>query len=187
MNQGLISEQIVIEEVKKAIVETLGMEASTIQADSSLMRDLGAESLDFLDINYRLEQVFGIKMARHSLLEHIEEVFGEDSAIDGSGQLTELAVSMLRTRLDESAMELSPGMDMDEVPSMVTVRSMARNVLDVLASLPEKCSNCGQAAWETTDTHRIQCQSCGTPATFTNGDDLIHQWLTEMKSQSATS
>ena len=75
MNQGLISEQIVIEEVKNAIVETLGIEASTIEADSSLMRDLGAESLDFLDINYRLEQAFGIKMARHSLLEHIEEVF----------------------------------------------------------------------------------------------------------------
>ena len=186
MNQGLISEQIVIEEVKNAIVETLGIEASTIQADSSLMRDLGAESLDFLDINYRLEQAFGIKMARHSFLEHIEEVFGEDSAIDGSGQLTALAVSLLQTRLDESAGELSPGMDMDEVPGMVTVRSMARNVLDVLASLPEKCSNCGQTAWETTNSHRIQCQSCGTSASYTNGDDLIHQWLTEMKSQSST-
>ena len=110
MNQGLVTEQIVIEEVKKAIVETLGVEASTIQADSSLMKDLGAESLDFLDISYRLEQAFGIKMARHSVLEHIEEVFGEDSAIDGSGQLTELAVRLLRTRLDEGGTALTPGM-----------------------------------------------------------------------------
>ncbi|HBD06903.1 MAG TPA: hypothetical protein DCZ69_01460 [Syntrophobacteraceae bacterium] len=187
MNQGLISEETVIEEVKNATAETLGIEANTIEADSSFMRDLGAESLDFLDINYRLEQVFAIKMARHSLLEHIEEVFGEDSAIDGGGQLTDLAVRLLRSRLDDSAAELSPGMDMDEVPSMVTVRSMAQNVLDVLASLPEHCSNCGQANWQTTDGRKIQCQSCGTPASFINGDDLIHQWLTEMKSQSSDS
>jgi acyl carrier protein len=187
MNQGLVTEQIVIEEVKKAIVETLGVEASTIQTDSSLMKDLGAESLDFLDISYRLEQVFGIKMARHSILEHIEEVFGEDSAIDGSGQLTELAVRLLRTRLDEGGTALTPGMDMDEVPSLVTVRSMARNVLDVLASLSEKCTGCGQSAWQTTDGHRIQCQSCGNQATFTNGDDLVHQWLTELKAQSSAS
>src|SRR5512147_2918579 len=98
MSQGLITEQIVIEEVKKAIVETLGVDETTISPESSLMRDLGAESLDFLDINYRLEQVFGLKLARHSILEHIEEVFGEDSAIDGSGQLTEQAVRFLLER-----------------------------------------------------------------------------------------
>ena len=34
-----------------------------------LMADLGAESLDFLDLNYRLEQTFGIRMARHFVLE----------------------------------------------------------------------------------------------------------------------
>jgi len=181
MNQGLITEENVVEEVKKAIVETLGIEEQTIHPESSLMKDLGAESLDFLDMNYRLEQVFGIKMARHSILEHIEEIFGEDSAIDGAGQLTEHAVRMLRARFDDGDLALTPGMDMDEVPAIVTVRAIARNVLDVLDSMPEKCPSCGQSTWQTADGRRIHCQSCGAPAPFVNGDDLIRQWLTQMQ------
>ncbi|MDP7555344.1 MAG: phosphopantetheine-binding protein, partial [Nitrospinota bacterium] len=76
MKQNFISEQMVIDEMKKAIVETLSAKEETIKPESSLINDIGAESLDFLDINYRLEQGFGIKMARHFILEHIEEMFG---------------------------------------------------------------------------------------------------------------
>jgi len=82
MKQNLITEETVFAELKKAIVETLRVEENAIKPESSLIKDLGAESLDFLDINYRLEQTFGIKMARHFILEHIEEMFGEGSAID---------------------------------------------------------------------------------------------------------
>ena len=82
MSQNLVTEEKVYEELKKAIVETLRVEEGSVTPESSLINDLGAESLDFLDINYRLEQSFGIKMARHFVLEHIEELFGEGSAID---------------------------------------------------------------------------------------------------------
>ncbi len=89
MKQNLITEETVFAELKKAIVETLRVDENAIKPESSLIKDLGAESLDFLDINYRLEQTFGIKMARHFILEHIEEMFGEGSAIDENGQLTD--------------------------------------------------------------------------------------------------
>lgn len=79
MKQNVISEATVLEELKKAIAQTLKLDKDTIQADHSLVKDLGAESLDFLDVDYRLEQTFGIKMARHFVLEHIEEMFGEGS------------------------------------------------------------------------------------------------------------
>ena len=79
MKQNLITEQRVFDEVKKAIVETLRVDENQIKPESSLIKDIGAESLDFLDINYRLEQIFGIKMARHFILEHVEEIFGEGS------------------------------------------------------------------------------------------------------------
>jgi acyl carrier protein len=181
MSQNLITEEKVFEEIKKAIVETLRVDENSIVRESSLINDLGAESLDFLDINYRLEQAFGMKMARHFVLEHIDEMFGEGTAIDEDGRLTGKAIELLKIRFGNNMPELQPGMDMDEIPAMVTVQSMVQGVLDILNSLPDKCSSCGNTAWQSNDGVKIKCGSCGEGATFTNGDDLIKAWLTRVQ------
>jgi len=181
VKQNFITEQKVFDEMKKAIVETLRYDEGSIRAESSLIKDLGAESLDFLDINYRLEQTFGIKMARHFVLEHIEEIFGEGSAIDENGQLTDKAIELLKIRFGDNMPDLSAGMDMDEVPTLITVQSISSGVLDILDTLPEKCSNCGNSSWELSDGNRIRCGSCKEHAVFTNGDDLTKEWLTKVQ------
>ncbi len=183
MGQNLITEQKVFEELKKVIVETLRADENTVKSETSLIKDLGAESLDFLDINYRLEQAFGIKMARHFVLEHIEEMFGEGSAIDENGKLTEKAIELLKIRLGDDMPNLTAGMDMDEVPTLITTQSIAKGVMDILDGLPEKCSHCGSSAWKTQDGTHIKCGSCGEPAVFTNGDDLIKGWLTKIQEE----
>ncbi|HAM52854.1 MAG TPA: hypothetical protein DCP92_19960 [Nitrospiraceae bacterium] len=181
--QKIISEATVLEEVKKAITETLTIDKESVKPESSIIKDLGAESLDFLDINYRLEQTFGIKMARHFILEHIEEMFGEGSAIDENSQLTDKAITLLKIRMGDSLPELRPGMDMDEVPTLITVQSLTSGVMDILDSLPEKCSACGNSAWKSDANVRIKCGSCGEYATFANGDDLIKAWLTKIQNE----
>src|SRR4030066_2513091 len=130
MGQTIITEQKVFDELKKAVLETLRADEDSIRPGSSLIKDLGAESLDFLDINYRLEQAFGIKMARHFVLEHIEEMFGEGSAIDENGKLTGKAIELLKIRLGDNVPDLTPGMDMDEIPTLITAQSIAKGVMD---------------------------------------------------------
>lgn len=183
MNQTLIPDQKVLEEVQKSISEAIDIDLSKVQPDSSLMKDLGAESLDFLDINYRLEQTFGIKMARHSVLEHIEEMFGEESAIDADGKLTDKAVKVLSLRFNNSSDQLTAGMDMDEMPALVTVNSIVDGVKSLLDTLPEKCPKCGNQEWTIQKLSRLQCSSCGNNAPFTNGDDLIDQWLAKVQEE----
>lgn len=183
MKQTIISEQKVFEELRKAIMETLRADESSVRPGSSLIRDLGAESLDFLDMNYRMEQTFGIKMARHFVLEHIEEMFGEGTAIDEEGRLTEKAVRMLKIRFGDNMPDISPGMDMDEVPAYITVQSIVGGVMDILDSLPERCPGCGSASWKSDDGARITCGSCGASATFKNGDDLTREWLKKVSSE----
>ena len=183
MSQHVITEEKVFEELKKAIIETLRVDEHLIKPESSLINDLGAESLDFLDINYRLEQAFGMKMARHFVLEHIEEMFGEGTAIDEDGRLTEKAIALLRIRFGDNMPELQPGMDMDEVPAMLTVQSMVQGVMDILNGLPEKCETCGNAAWKSEDGVKVTCGSCGENAVFPNGDDLIKAWLTRVQEE----
>ncbi len=183
MKQNFVTEQKVFDELKKAIVETLRVDENSIKPENSLIKDLGAESLDFLDINYRLEQTFGIKMARHFVLEHIEEMFGEGSAIDENGQLTDKAIELLKIRFGDDMPNLTSGMDMDEVPTLITAQSIAKGIMDILDSLPEKCSGCGNSAWKSDDRGRIKCGSCGEYATFTNGDDLTKEWLAKVQEE----
>lgn len=182
MSQNLISEGKVLEEVKKGIVETLNVDKDAIKPESSLIGDLGAESLDFLDVNYRLEQTFGIKMARHFVLEHVEETFGEGAAVDADGRLTDKAISLLKIRMGENP-ALHAGMDMDEVPVLITAQSIARGVLDILDSLPEKCPSCAASAWTVENEVRIKCGACGEFASFRNGDELVKEWLSKIQNE----
>lgn len=183
MPNHLVSEETVFKELKVAIVETLQVDEGSIEPGSSFTNDLGAESLDFLDINYRLEQSFGIKMARHFVLEHIEEMFGEGSAIDDDGLLTDKSVALLNLRYSEHMLEFKPGMDMDDVPAMVTVESFTKGVMDILNTIPEQCAKCSSTEWKSEDGMKVCCGSCGESATYMNGDDLIVDWLTKVQQE----
>jgi hypothetical protein len=114
----------------------------------------------------------------------VETIFGEGSAIDKNGQLTDKAVELLKIRAGRDfPEEIRAGMDMDEVPALVTVRTMAKGVMDILDSLPEACTARVSAAWRAEDGVRISCGSCGAHATFDNGDDLTKAWLARVQEE----
>jgi acyl carrier protein len=170
--------------MQRAVADTLNVKPEEVRPETSLVRDLEAESLDFLDINYRVEQTFDIKMARHTMLEHVEELFGEGSAVDDDGCLTGRAVRLLKIRFGDEVSDLQPGMDMDDVPALVTVQSMVDGVADILDSLPEKCPQCGAEAWVSEDSVHVKCGECGAPAVYRSGDELIRAWLERVQGDS---
>lgn len=175
MSQNLISDDAILEEVKQAIAHTTGIEKEAIAPDSSLVDDLGVLSLDFLDINFRLEQVFGIKMARNFVLEHVEEMFGEGVAINEESEVTEKGVEVLKLRLNEAADDLEPGTPVDELPALVTPRTLAGAVRDVLNYLPGKSPS--GADWKIEDGTRVVCAETGQPASLPSGDEVVQNWL----------
>ncbi len=181
MPQNLIGEERILEEVKNAIAQTTGVERESITPDSSLVNDLGVLSLDFLDVNFRLEQVFGIKMARNYVLEHAEELFGEGTVINEDSEITEKGVEILKLRLKEAADGLEPGTPVDELPAFVTPRTLASAVRDILACLPER-SPAG-AEWKTEDGTRIVCSKTGSPAVFPSGDEVVQRWLRSLQEE----
>lgn len=52
----------ILEEVKSALVEHLGVDAEMIREDSKLIDDLGADSLDLVELTMDLEEKFGLKI-----------------------------------------------------------------------------------------------------------------------------
>lgn len=82
--------------VTESLVDALGVEEDEINLDASLTEDLGAESIDFLDIVFRLEKAFGIKIPRGDLFP--ENLLSSPEYVK-DGKLTEEGLVVLREKM----------------------------------------------------------------------------------------
>ena len=180
MANALVTPARVEEEVKKALAKSLRKDPAAISMDASVIGKLGGTSLDFLDVTFRLEQVFGIRLAHQVLLDHVEEAFGEGKAIDASGCLTAPAVELLKLRLGDHP-SLTAGMFADEVPALVTPRTLANGVVEILDQLPAACTHCHTSVWKSEDGARVVCGACGKPAAYPDGDTLAKRWIADVE------
>ena len=83
--------------VSATLVEALNVDEEEIQPTSTLQGDLGAESIDFLDIVFRLEREFGIKIPRGELFP--ESIFQGDPEFVQNGKVTDKGLAELRARM----------------------------------------------------------------------------------------
>src|SRR5947208_12748256 len=83
--------------VTQVLVESLNVDEGDVTPTATLQGDLGAESIDFLDIVFRLEREFGIKIPRNELFP--ESIFQGDPEFVTNGKVTERGLAELRTRM----------------------------------------------------------------------------------------
>src|SRR6185437_12263070 len=83
--------------VSSTLVEALNVDEDEIKPTSTLQGDLGAESIDFLDIVFRLEREFGIKIPRGELFP--ESIFQGDPEFVQDGKVTSRGLEELRTKM----------------------------------------------------------------------------------------
>ena len=125
-----MEEKEIYENVKEAIVEALGVEPEEVEPNSVLFDDLGAESLDLLDIVFRLEKTFGIKVPRGGIQQDVFAAEGlkeEDVVVDGA--LTALGAEKLRERMPEVDKEkINEGFRTDDIPILFTVQTFVNIV-----------------------------------------------------------
>ena len=91
------SKEEIYSKVSETLVDSLNVDPEDVRPDSTLQGDLGAESIDFLDIVFRLERGFGIKIPRGELFP--ESIFQGDPEFVQNGKVTDKGISELRTRL----------------------------------------------------------------------------------------
>ena len=87
----------ILEKVRETLVDALGLDDDEVTPTSRLKADLGAESIDFLDIVFRLEKNFNTKIPRNDLFP--ESLFSADAGFAENGRVTEKGLIELRTRL----------------------------------------------------------------------------------------
>ena len=86
----------IFEKVKDVLDNALGADPEDVTMEATLIGDLGAESIDFLDISFKLEQEFSIKIDQGELFP--ENLMSDDTLVE-DGKLTDKAMDILRERM----------------------------------------------------------------------------------------
>jgi acyl carrier protein len=122
----------IFEKVRNALVDALGVDEDDVKPDATMVGDLGAESIDFLDIVFRLEKAFGIKIPRGELFP--EDVLSSSEFVN-NGKVNAAGIAALKSRMpfaDLSKFEANPSVQ--NFANTLTVEDMVRYVQSKLAA-----------------------------------------------------
>lgn len=115
--------------VREIIAEVLVIDEDEIALNSRLIADLGAESIDFLDLVFKLEKEFKIKIPRGQLEKNARGVLSEDEFEKG-GVLTEQGLQALKSYLSEvPADQFKANMKVNEIPMLFTVETFCKLIV----------------------------------------------------------
>jgi acyl carrier protein len=127
------SQEEIYTKVSATLVEALNVDEDEISPAATLQGDLGAESIDFLDIVFRLEREFGIKIPRGELFP--ESIFQGDPEFVQNGKVTDKGLEELRQRMpfaDLSKFERNP--DLAGISDLFTVEMITRYIQGKLSA-----------------------------------------------------
>ena len=118
----------IFDKVKEELIEALGVEDDEVTEDATMVGDLGAESIDFLDIVFKLEKAFGISIPR-------EELFPDDILTNAEyvvdGKLNAEGLEELKKRMpfaDLAKFEQDP--QVQNFGQMLTVKDLCNYVAE---------------------------------------------------------
>ncbi len=126
----------ILSKIKEVLVDALGVDEDEVTPEARLTKDLGAESIDFLDITFKLEQVFGFKIPQGELF---PESAAQDPQYVADGKVTPKGLTEMKRKLphiDFSEFEKNPRLA--DIGNVFTV--------DVLVNYVERKLGAGAAA-----------------------------------------
>jgi acyl carrier protein len=126
------SDAEVFDKVKTCLVEALGVDDDEVTPEASIMGDLGAESIDWLDIVFRLERAFSIKIPHGELSP--EDILTNAEFVH-DGKVTSAGLAQLKQRMpfaNLTKFESNPVVQ--DFPHLLTVQDMVRYVESKLAA-----------------------------------------------------
>lgn len=122
-----MSRDEIVQKVQEVLVDALGVDDDEVTTEATLMGDLGAESIDFLDIVFRLEKAFGIKVPREELFP--AEGLLNDPELVSNGKLTEKGLAELREKVPHTDLgEFENDPDINKLADLFTVNAIVNYI-----------------------------------------------------------
>ena len=119
--------------LRELLLPVFGLDSvDEIQPDHSLVYDLGAESLDFVEIMYVIERNFGVVLKTREIIlggstpgsAGVSPAFTEESIFE-DGALTDKGAALIRKQFPNHTNEIKAGLTKVGMYSLITVRDMA--------------------------------------------------------------
>ncbi|TMA71950.1 MAG: acyl carrier protein [Deltaproteobacteria bacterium] len=123
------------ERVREIVAEALARSPSDVRLDSILMADLGAESLDFLDIVFKLEHEFHIQITRGEMERAARGEMSDEEFAPG-GVVSEQGLARLRELMPEAAARIHPGLRPIQILSLFSVQTFVNLVRAKMGAAP---------------------------------------------------
>ena len=130
-NPEITKEEImaIYPQVAALVTDALGRDAADVKPDASLIADLGAESIDFLDIVFRLERAFKVKIPRGKLVEDARGPLSE-SEFEKGGIVSEAGLARLKAFLSEVPAErFKTPLNVSDIPRLLTTETFCKIVI----------------------------------------------------------
>ena len=129
--------QAIYPKVAATIADALACDEDKVKPDASLINDLGAESIDFLDIVFRLERAFKVKIPRGKIVEDARGPLSEEQ-FQSNGVVTDAGLARLKEFLDEvPADRFKTPLKAAEIPKLFTVETFAKMVIRQQKAAPQ--------------------------------------------------
>lgn len=131
MSTEITQEEIdaIYPKVAEIIADALGCDEEEVKPDSSLINDLDAESIDFLDIVFRLEREFKVKIPRGKAVEEARGELSEEEFEQG-GVVTDAGFEKIKAYMTEvPADRFSSPMKSAEIPKLFTTETFCKMVI----------------------------------------------------------
>jgi acyl carrier protein len=121
--------QAVFPKVAETMADALGCDVDQVKLDVSLIEGLDAESIDFLDMVFRLERAFKIKIPRGKIVENARGDLPE-SEFEEKGIVTEKGLAQLKAYLSEVPAErFKTPMKVADIPRLFTPETFCKLVI----------------------------------------------------------
>jgi acyl carrier protein len=116
--------------VKDAVAEALALEDDEVTPDATITADLGAESIDLLDVLFRIDRTTGVKLEAADLAEYIQGGIPDEEFGDDDGHVSAVGIANLTSVMPQiDAASLAGTLDAERVIDLFTVANLVELVV----------------------------------------------------------
>lgn len=173
----------IMEQVLRVIAETLRISPDKVRIDTQLGQELGADSMDFVEIEFRLETDFEIEFYKGNTIEALSELLSPEE-LERNGLLTAFGAAVLQLRMPEIVPHrLQMGQPTGGIETFCTPQTWVRRINELLAVRPSSCVACGSETLKAGKFGTVICSSCKTEMSCPTGEECLAVWAKMVPAQ----